>query len=56
MGGTNRPFWYQEDDQGNKSYSEKTNELIDSEKEKLIRHCTEKTRALITEHKEKILQ
>lgn len=56
MNSTNRPFWYQEDSQGNKSYSNKTNELIDSEKEKLIKHCTEKTRLLISQHKEKILE
>ena len=56
MNGSNRPFWFQEDSQGNKAYSDKTNELIDLEKEKLIRNCTEKTRALINEHRDKIMQ
>lgn len=56
MDSNNRPFFFKEDEQGNKSYSEKTNKIIDQEKDKLIEHCTKITRELVIEHKDKIVE
>ena len=47
---------YNEDQYGNKSYSDSTAKIIDEEKKKLIDQCTEITRKLVTEKKEKIIE
>lgn len=51
-----RPIFYQEDNYGNKMYSQKTSERIDAEKRKLIDECEEKTRELVTKYQDKITE
>jgi AFG3 family protein len=47
---------YNEDQYGNKSYSNETANLIDEEKKRLVDECTEKTREIIMERRDKITE